>query len=112
MIRFTMSRQEPTKNLPLWPNECYGNKREKRKTPDGYEVVYSTNFRIMDMFRIIKKINKFEASGKGHVVFDKAFDIKNNRLPFYVSMTAFIKKEFVDTTVKRHNEFMWWTRVN
>lgn len=107
-----MIRIKPIKSLPLWPNECYGNKREKRKAPEGYEVVYSTNFRIIDMFRIIKKINKFEASGKGHVVLDKAFDIKNNRLPFHVSMTAFIKKEFVDTTIKRHNEFMWWTRVN
>ena len=107
-----MIQIKPIKSLPLWPNECYGNKREKRKAPEGYEVVYSTNFRITDMFRIIKKINKFEASGRGHVVLDKAFDIKNNRLPFHVSMTAFIKKEFVDTTIKRHNEFMWWTRVN
>ena len=98
--------------LPLWPSECYGNKREKRKAPEGYEVVYSTNFIITIIFRIIKKINKFEASGKGYVVFDKAFDIRNRRLLFYVNMTAFIKKEFVDTNTKHHNELMWWMKVD
>lgn len=89
-----------------------GIKEKKRKALEGYEVVYSTNFRITDMFRMIKRVNKFEASGKGYVLFDKAFDIRNRRLPFYVNMTAFIRKSFVDTTIKRHNEFVWWTKVN
>ena len=96
------------KSPPLWTNECYGDKREKRKTPEGYKVVYSTNFRIADMFRMIKLINKFRASEKGYVVLDKAFDIGNKRLPFHVNMTAFIKKEFVDSAIKHHNEIMWW----
>ena len=107
-----MIQLKSVKSLPLWPNECYGNNREKRKTPEGYEVVYSTNFHIADMFRMIKRVNRFEASGKGYVVFDKAFDIRNKRLLFHVSMTAFIKKEFVDTAIKRHNEFMLWMEVN
>jgi hypothetical protein len=99
-------------NESYWPFDRYGQTREKRKTPEGYEVVYCTNFRITDMFRIIKRVNKFETSGKGYVIFDKAFDIRNRRLPFHVSMTAFIKKELVDTAANRHNEFMWWIKVN
>lgn len=105
-----MIKLKSVKSFPRWPNECYGNNREKRKPPEGYEVAYSTNFRVIDVFQIIKKINKFETSGKGHVVLDKAFDIRNNRLLFHINMTAFIKKEFVDTATKRHNELMWWIK--
>ena len=90
----------------------YGNGRERRKPTEGYEVVYSTNFPITDIFRIIKKVNKFKATGKGYVIFDKAFDIRNIRMIFCINMTAFIRKEYVDSALKRHNEFMWWAKIN
>lgn len=110
MIRFGSTIKTTTAS---WPSDCYGKNREKRKSKDGYEVVYSTNFKITSFFGIIKKVRKFEASGKGYVVFDKAFDISNRKMPFYyVNMTAFIKKEHMDTALKRHNEFMWWIKVN
>jgi len=98
------------KRLPIWPSECYGNTRDKRKHIEGYEVIYSSNFRITSILRILKKAHKFESSGKGYVTFDKAFDIHNKRLPLYINMTVFIRKSHIDTTAKRHNEFIWWIK--
>lgn len=95
-----------------WPYECYGNNRDIRKPRDGYESVYSENIRIASIFRMIKKVNKFKTFEKGYVVFDKAFDINNRRLLFHINITAYVKIEFLDTALKRHNEFMWWTKIN
>ena len=96
----------------LLPDQPYGRSREKRKPLEGYDVVYSTNFSISSIFRIRRQVNEFESTGKGYVVFDKAFDIKNNRLPFHINMTVFIRKCHIDTAAKRHKEFMWWTKIN
>lgn len=96
-----------------WPSDCYGKNRDTRKPIDGYEVIFSTNFKITSFFSIIERVRKFKESRKGYVIFDKAFDISNRRLPFYyANMTAYIKKEYIDTALKRHNEFMWWIKIN
>lgn len=100
------------KHTYTWPFECYGNTRPKRKCPSGYEVTYSSNVHVTGIFKMIKKINTYKKTGKGYVVFDKAFDIHNRWLPFHISVTVFIKKEYVETAVSRHNEFMWWMKVN
>ena len=94
----------------VWPFECYGNTRFKRKCPNGYEISYSSNFPITGIFRMIKKTNAYKKTGKGYAIFDNAFDIRNRRLLFYISITVFVKKKYMQTAVDRNNEFMWWIK--
>lgn len=93
---------------PSWPFECYGNTRPKRKCPDGYRTLFSSNFSFRSIFKMLKKINAYKKSGKGYVVFDKAFDISNTWLPSCISITVFIKKECIETYADEKNELMWW----
>lgn len=86
-------------------NIFWGRNREKRKPIDGYRSLCSTNFYIFRFLKMYKKSKEYIKSEKGYVVFDKAFDMYGKPLLFYMSISVYIKTEYVNTVEDTYNEF-------
>ena len=96
------------KRIKVSPSIAYGKRQKKMLPLENHQILYFSNFAFYKFFYIRKKAKEYIETGKGYVLFDIAYDIGGEWLPFDLSITVYIKDELMTTAFERYKEYQTW----